>query len=230
MRVALSWLASHCSSDLSRTESFDRRTNKLLHRAAGAERHRGADDPAIDVLHQIVALGGGHELGGQQLLALLVDHAHQHVEHAAVLAEQARDRLLHQAEAILHQRRLDAAHPDLVGRLLARVLFLMIDDLDAVAAACLRAAACGDRIVDRHGRIGLARIDHADADAAGAGDLLVADAKHLRRDLAHEIVRPRLDVARRAALHQQHQRAVAEAADQIGRLAGLVRRGRRTGR
>ena len=41
-------------------------------------------------------------------------------------------------------------------------------------------------------------------------------------DFANEIVRPGLDVARRAALHQQHERAVAEAAEQIAGLARLA--------
>ena len=109
--------------------------------AAGAERHRCADDPAVDVLHQVVALGGRHELRRQHFLALLVDHAHQHVEHAAVLAHQARDRLLHQSEAVLHQRRADVAHPDLVRGLLARVLVLRVDDRHAGCRRLLRRCA-----------------------------------------------------------------------------------------
>ena len=40
-------------------------------------------------------------------------------------------------------------------------------------------------------------------------------------DLAHQVVRPGFDVARRAAFHQQHEGAIAEAADQIARLARL---------
>ncbi len=78
------------------------------------ERQRGADHPAVDVLQQVVAPGGRHELRRQHFLALGVDHAHQHVEHARVLALQARDRLLHQAEAVLHERRLDVLDPHLV--------------------------------------------------------------------------------------------------------------------
>src|SRR6185436_1829298 len=42
-----------------------------------------------------------------------------------------------------------------------------------------------------------------------------------RADLADEIVRPGLDVALRAALHQQHERAVAETTEQVARLARL---------
>ena len=51
---------------------------------------------------------------GSTSLPCVVDHAHQHVEHAGVLALQARDRLLHQAEAVLHERRLDVLDPHLV--------------------------------------------------------------------------------------------------------------------
>ena len=40
-------------------------------------------------------------------------------------------------------------------------------------------------------------------------------------DFANEIAGPGLDVALRAALHQQHERAVAEAAEQVVRLARL---------
>ena len=52
----------------SMTLSRDRRTNMQCRLAAGAERQRRADDPAVDVLHQVVALGGGHELRGQHFL------------------------------------------------------------------------------------------------------------------------------------------------------------------
>src|SRR5213080_3283984 len=71
------------------------------------ERQRRADHPAVDALEQIVARGGRHELRRQHFPALVVDHAHQHVEHARRLALKTRDRLLHQPEAVLHQRRLD---------------------------------------------------------------------------------------------------------------------------
>src|SRR5690606_30986524 len=72
------------------------------------------------------------------------------------------------------------------------------------------------------GDIGRARIDGTHSDAARAGDLLVPDTEHLCADLADEILRPNLDVARRAALHEQHERPVAKAPEEIGRLAGLV--------
>ncbi len=64
--------------------------------AVGAKRHRRADHPTIDVFHQVIALGGRDELRRKDLRALFVQHAHQHVEHALVLAEQTRDRLLHE--------------------------------------------------------------------------------------------------------------------------------------
>ena len=113
---------------------FRQAHEQLFHRAAGAERHRRADHPAIDVFHQVVAFGGGHEFGGQQFFALLIDHAHQHVEHAFVFAEQAGDGLLHQSEAVFHQRRSHALHPQLVGRFALRILFAVIDDLQPSAA------------------------------------------------------------------------------------------------
>jgi hypothetical protein len=80
---------------------------------------------------------------------------------------------------------------------------------------------CRERVVDRASPRRRADIDHADADAARAGRLLVAGAEHLRRDFADQIVGPRFDVALRAALHQQHERAVAEPAEQVVRLARL---------
>ena len=51
--------------------------------------------------------------------------------------------------------------------------------------------------------------------------LLVAGAEHLCADFANEVAGPGLDVALRAALHQQHERAVAEATEQVVRLARL---------
>ena len=108
--------------------------------AVGGKRHRGADHPAVDVLHQIVAFGGRDELGRQHLVALLVQHAHQHVEHALVFAEQARDRLLHQAEAVLHQGALDVLDPDLVVGLHAGVGVGLVDRVHLIAAEFASAA------------------------------------------------------------------------------------------
>ena len=104
------------------------------------ERQRRAHHPAIDVLEQVVALGRGHELRGQHFLALVIEHAHQHVEHVRILALQARHRLLHQAEAVLHERGLDVLDPDLVVGLHARVGVGLVEMEDLVAALAARAA------------------------------------------------------------------------------------------
>ena len=116
--------------------------------AVRGERHRGADDPAVDVLHQVVALGGGDEFRRQHLIALFVEHANQHVEHALVLAEQARDRLLHEPEAVLHQRALDVLDPDLVVGLHARVGVGLVDRVHLIAAELAAAARGVDGIGD----------------------------------------------------------------------------------
>src|SRR5690606_18833439 len=111
-------------------------------------------------------------------------------------AEQARDRLLHEAKAVFHERRFDVPNPNFVRCDAARVFVLMIDHVNAAAAALLRGAPRRDRVVERSGNIGRTRVDRADADAARARDLLVSDAEDLRTDLADEILGPDLDVAR----------------------------------
>src|SRR5690606_13324592 len=151
-----------------------------------------------------------------------VEHAHEHVEHAAVFAEQTRNRLLHEAKTILHERGLDVPHPNLVGRKLARVFVLTIDYVDAAALVVLSGPPRRDRIVRRSGDIRRARVGRAHPDTARAGDLFVSDAKHLRADFADEVLGPHFDVARRAAFDEQHERPVAEASEKIGWLAGLV--------
>ncbi len=78
------------------------------------EIQRCADDPAIDIAQQVVALGGRHEIRRQHFLAGLVEHAHHDIEHLGIIALQAGHRLLHELEAILDQRRLDVFHPDRV--------------------------------------------------------------------------------------------------------------------
>ena len=112
------------------------------------ERQRRADHPAIDVLEQVVAFGRGHEIRGQHFLALVIEHAHQHVEHVRVFALQARHRLLHQAEAVLHERRLDVLDPDHVVGLHARVGVGLVEMEDLVAALAAPAAHGFDHVGD----------------------------------------------------------------------------------
>jgi hypothetical protein len=104
-----------------------------------------------------------------------------------------------------------------VGGLAFGVFVAVIDDAEAIAAGGLRISACGERIGDGYGRVGRARIDRADADAARAGDLFIADSEDLLSDLAQQVVAPDLDVARGATLGQDHESAIAEAAEQIFR-------------
>ena len=152
-----SWVSSQASSALVEHRVLRDAHEDARGLAVRGEGHRGADHPAVDVLHQIIALGGGDELGRQHLVALFVEHAHQHVEHALVLAEQARDRLLHQAESILHQGALDVLDPDLVVGLHARVGVGLVDDVHLVAAELAPAPGGADRIGDRGADVGICR-------------------------------------------------------------------------
>jgi predicted porin len=121
--------------------------------ALRGEGEGGTDDPAVDVLEQVVALGGGHELRREDLLALRVHHADQHVEHFGVIAMQAGYRLLYQPEAVLHQGGLDVFDPDLVVRLHARVGVGLVGGHHLIAAAVTPAHAGVQGI--RDGRIQL---------------------------------------------------------------------------
>ncbi len=136
-----SWVLSHSVKPVSSTLSRDRRTNSAAGLRLRGERQRCADHPAIDVLEQVVALGRGHEFRGQHFLALVIEHAHQHVEHVRVVALQAGHRLLHEAEAVLHERGLDVLDPDLVVGLHARVGVGLVEMEDLVAALAARRGA-----------------------------------------------------------------------------------------
>ncbi len=121
--------------------------------AVGGEGHGRADHPAIDVLHQVVAVGGRDEFRRQHFRTLFVQHAHQDVEHALVLAEQACNRLLHQAKAVLHQRTLDVLDPDLVVGLHPGVGVGLVDHVHLIAAEFASAPHGADRIGDRTAHI-----------------------------------------------------------------------------
>ena len=184
--------------------------------AVRSERHRGADDPAVDVLHQIVALRRGNEFGRKHLVALFVEHAHQHVEHSLVLAEQARDRLLHQPEAVLHQRALDVLDPDLVVGLYAGIGIGLVDRVHLIAAE-LPAAARGVHCVGDRGRdVRIGRRQQPQAHGHGGGEVLFIENEGVFVDAPDDILGPCLHVAGGAAL-EHHQKAVStEAAAKIG--------------
>ena len=184
--------------------------------AVGGKRHRGADHPAVDVLHQIVALGGGDELRGQHLVALFVEHAHQHVEHALVLAEQARDRLLHQPEAVLHQRALDVLDPDLVVGLYAGIGVGLVDRVHLIAAELAPAARGVDRVGDRGGDVGIGGWQQPQAHGDGGGEVLLVEHEGMFVDALDDVLGPGLHVARGAALEHDQEAVAAESAAQVG--------------
>jgi len=112
--------------------------------ACGAERHRGPDHPAVDVLHEVRARSSGHELRGQDLVALVVEHADDQVEHGLAIADQARDRLLDETEAVRHQGSLDLRRPATIGLLDFRLVRRRLGPQQPIAAGCRRGAAGPD--------------------------------------------------------------------------------------
>ena len=84
---------------------------------------------------QVVALGCRHELRGQHFLALRSSMRTSMSNMASLAAGEARDRLLHQAEAVFRQRRLDVLDPDRVVGLHARVGVGAVRRAELVAAA-----------------------------------------------------------------------------------------------
>ncbi len=183
--------------------------------AVRRERHGGADDPSIDVLHQIVALGRADELRRQHLAALLVEHAHQHVEHALVLAEQARDRLLYQPEPILHERALDVLHPDLVVSLHPRVGVGLVDRVHLVAAELASAPRRADRVGDRRTDVGIGRRQEPQAHRDRHHEVFLVETEAVIADARDDVLRPGLDIARRAALEQDQEAVAAEASAEV---------------
>ena len=144
---------------------------------------------------------------------------------------QARDRLLHQAEAVLHQRRLDLLHPEAVLVLQAQHRPGVLEQLHAVAA---HLAALAVRHVARRSP-GL-RVTCTSAGTgprpigAGRRHRFRAGLEHLGRDLVHDVLRPGLDVLRVAALDEQHEAVAAETAGEVARLELLAQQAREVGR
>ena len=202
-----SWVLSHSAKPVSSTLSRDRRTNRQPGFALRRERQRCADHPAIDVLEQVVAFGGGHEFRGQHFLALVIEHAHQHVEHVRIFALQARHRLLHEAEAVLHERRLDVLDPDLVVGLHARVGVGLVEMEDLVAALAAAAAHGFDDVGDDRVDVRAGGRHGGEADGAARVQRFSARRSNvLSLKRASTCFGPGFDVVRIAALEQREER------------------------
>ena len=134
-----------------------------------------ADDPAVDMPHQVVAFGGRDEHAGRHQLAVLVLHAHQDLHAPVELFRMDRDdRLRPQAEAPQLQRFADARGlRDLALAQLLLVAARLVHD-DLVASLFLGditgGIGCRERVADiQHGLVQLHDADgHADAEAATA--------------------------------------------------------------
>ncbi len=178
--------------------------------ALANEGQRRTEHPAVDVLEQIVARRGGHELGWQYFLALRIEHADRDVEHLFIAAGQRRDRLLHQSEAVFHQCRLDVAHPDLVVGLNARVVVGTIDRGHLAAAVLAGAAQRLERVHDGAVEIRLGERHDPEADAAGRPQAVAGGLEQVLGHAIDQALAPRFHVAWVAALKQHQQRGAAE--------------------
>ena len=179
------------------------------------ERQRSADHPAIDVLEQVIALGGGHEFRGQHFLALVIEHAHQHVEHVRVVALQAGHRLLHEAEAVFHERGLDVLDPDLVVRLHARVGVGLVEMEDLVAALAACAAHGFDDIGDDGVDVRAGRRHGGEADGAARVQGFLPDGRHAFAEARQHLFGPGFDVVGIAAFEQREERHAGETAGDV---------------
>ena len=193
--------------------------------AFGGKRQRCPHHPAVDVLQQVVALGRGHELRGQDFLALVVEHAHQHVEHVRVFALKARHRLLHQAEAVLHERGFDVFDPDLVVGLHARVGVGLVEMEDLVAALAAPGAHGGDHIGDDGIDARAGGRNGSEADGAARVQSLLSDGRRTFAEARQHGVRPRFHVVRIAALEQREERDAGQPAGNVIRTEMRLERG-----
>ena len=151
-----------------------------------------------------------------------VDHAQNGVVHDVLLAAQARDRQMREPEAVLHERRLDLLHPDLVEALHARALVGRLLEHDAVAALfaaeLVGAPRFRDQRVEARGR----RPNFGETDRAGDRQRVVRALENPARDARQGILRPCLDVSQRAALEEQREDLAAETPIEIVRLRELA--------
>jgi hypothetical protein len=190
--------------------------------ALRSERQRGADDPAIYVLQQVVALGGCHEFRRQHFLALGVDHSDQDIEHSRVIALQAGHRLLHQPEAVLHQGRLDVFDPYLVVRLHTSVGvgFVGRDRLIAAAGTALDARFHG--ISDRSVQLNFTGRYDRESNCARHRYGLVLDAEDVLLSACQQLLAPSFDVVLVAALEQHEKPHATQATHDFFRMQGFL--------
>src|SRR5690606_34904431 len=120
-----------------------------------------------------------------------------------------------ETEAVLHQRALDLLHPELVEPLDARALLGGLLEHDLIAAS-LPAALVGpfrarEELLDLRGR----RPDLGEADRARERERVLRDLEDVVGDSRRGVLRPRLDVAERAALEQDREHRPAEASAEV---------------
>ena len=186
-------------------------------------RERGAHDPAVEAAHQVIALGGLHELLRLHQLAVLVGEAQEHFHGRALAgpARRPRGSAAREVEAVLLERGLQLPQPvDLAalpgGDLVARrvdvhlaAAFLLGDVAGRVGGA--------QQVLD--GGAVAADLDEADADADLEHLVLPDEAEvpHRRADVVGDL--PRL--VERAAEQQHAELVAAEPGHGVG-LADLL--------
>ena len=144
------------------------------------------------------------------------------------VALQARDRLLHQAEAVLHQRRLDVLHPHLVVGHHAAVGVGAIG-ADGLVAAARAAAALRTRAHPGSPHRGR----HLPGDTTDSPMVQVTDTDLSRTRITcllharQQPLAPGADVVLVAALEQHEEAHAAEAPDDLLRMQGLLQEPRR---
>ena len=180
----------------------------------------GADHPAVDGGHQVVAFGGGNKGAGQDQVALGGLDADQHLEVFAAGLAQADDGLRVQAEVLLLERFVQARYPLHLAEPARQPLVGVAVHVHAVAAALLGQVA---GLVGCHQELGhrlaVARdLDHADGDAELEGALLPDEA-----EIADRLPQALGDQARLVggAARQQHAELVAAQARQHVGIAHL---------
>ncbi|MDH0373092.1 hypothetical protein N7340_15135 [Comamonas aquatica] len=126
--------------------------------------------PAVNQVHQVVALGDRDEFGRRQLLPRDIGQAQQHFEvHAPlVLGVQRVDRLRKQRELVFFQAVAQALHPFHVALVALEGAVMRVVDRDAVAPAILGVFAGAFCHAQQAGRIAAllwVDVHHANADA-----------------------------------------------------------------
>lgn len=163
---------------------------------------------------QVIAFGRSHELRWEHFLALSIDHPHEHVIHVRVVALEAGDRLLHEPEAILHQRRFDVFDPDLVVRLNPAVRIRLVGGDGLISSARTSSGARFHCIRNGLVQLCLARNDRQ-TDGARDGYRLVLDAEHMLLNTGQKLFAPSVDIVLVAALEQHEELHAPEAPDDL---------------